>query len=360
VGASESLLPVALWINHAFSNVYNFCQLLRPSDQNKGFPGGLKIYLSHDNPQFVARNMADEFFLESQGRESYVDWAIEIGQKNRINLLWAFREARNLAERARDLAKIGVTLMVCASPDILDILNDKAAFYAHIDKETKRLPAEYSDLLCPRHRVVGNLEAFSGAVKEFEAQGYQVSFKPAQAIYAQGFKIIVSPEKALKAYMSSDPYRTTLAEAEAKLAQDPVFRRLLVMETLPGPEYSVDVLAKEGRLIRATIRLKPQRAGSPEKLVYNETILALAQKLTKMFQLSHIFNLQLMDSPEGLKILEINPRAAGGLYYSALGGINYPYWAARLALGASEDLIPEQAYDLWVAQAYQPFVYETA
>jgi hypothetical protein len=110
--------------------------------------------------------------------------------------------------------------------------------------------------------------------------------------------------------------------------------------------------------LRSSVRKKPLAAGRPEELVYDEEALKIAHQLTKIFRLSHIFNLQLIDSPLGLKLLEINPRMAGGLYFSCLAGINYPYWAMRLALGADEALLPEQVYGLLVAQVYQPFVYE--
>jgi hypothetical protein len=36
------------------------------------------------------------------------------------------------------------------------------------------------------------------------------------------------------------------------------------------------------------------------------------------------------------RLLEINPRMAGGISYSFLSGVVLPYWAIRLALGTAE------------------------
>jgi hypothetical protein len=347
-----------LWLNHAFSNVHNFCQLLRQGFANPGLKTGLTILLSHDNPQFVARPLADEFFLDRPADESYADWVLTQCRQRAVDLIWPFRGARILATRRAELEKQGTRLMVCADPETLDILNDKAAFYQSLGDKLKDFTA--GDHLSPRYRLVQSLPEFLGAVAELSSQGGRVCFKPAKSIYGLGFKAIIPEKNALAAYMASEPHKTTLAEATEKLAVPPErFPRLLVMELLPGPEYSVDVLAKDGRVLRAAIREKPLLAGRPEKLIYNERVLAIAQKLTAIFRLSHLFNLQLIASPTGLKILEINPRAAGGLYFSCLGGLNYPYWAVRLALGADENLLPEQTHDLWVTQAYQPFIYET-
>jgi biotin carboxylase len=344
---------ITLWFNHTFSSVYNICQSLREGERRHGFPDRLRILLSHENPQFVARPLADEFFLEPQALEpdAYVDWCLATCRHWGVDLFWPARGARALAARKEEFSALSARLLVCAEPEVLDILNDKAAFYAQLAQ---------SGLNLPRYQEVRGLTELTQAVEALAASGRRVCFKPPKSIYGLGFKILEKSGNLLAAYLGGAPHKTTLEEARAKLGSVPPeeFPRLLVMELLPGPEYSLDCLAQAGRLLRASTRQKPQLPGRPEKLVRHEKALAIAERLTEIFQLSHLFNLQLIDSPEGLKLLEINPRMAGGLYFSCLAGINYPYWALRLALGADEALLPDQVYDLFVNQAYQPFIYE--
>ena len=129
---------------------------------------------------------------------------------------------------------------------------------------------------------------------------------------------------------------------------------------MEGPEYSVDCLARDGRLVRATIRKKSRSVGGPEAIVEDAEILDWSARLAEIFHLGHIFNVQLIRSKDGPKLLEINPRMAGGLYFSCLAGVNYPYWALRLAFepeGAEDPPIPAQSSDLLVNQRYEPFVY---
>jgi carbamoylphosphate synthase large subunit len=316
-----------------------------------GLEGGLKIVVSHSNPQFVARAMADEFFEEEAVAElDYPDWCLDKCREIGATVFWPSKGAGALAERKADFEARGVRLMVCASGANLGVLNDKAAFYRRL---------EDSGLNIPRHRAAYGYSELKEALDSFSADGALACLKPCRSLYGLGFKIVSPKADPLKAFLQSDALHVTPKEALERLnVSDELFPPLLVMELLSKPEYSVDGLARSGRLVCASIRRKPLAGGQPEVLIEDGPIMEVAAKLTEIFGLSHIFNLQLMGSPP--KILEINPRMAGGLYFSCLAGINYPYWALKLALSpdAAEDPpIPKQRYNLMVSQYYQPFVY---
>lgn len=152
---------------------------------------------------------------------------------------------------------------------------------------------------------------------------------------------------------TTDLTRRAARETLAGVAR---FQDLLVMEYLEGPEYSIDCLAQDGRLIRATVRKKPGRAGGAQLLEENSALYDLARSLTKRLQLRSLFNIQARCSGGVPKLLEINARMAGGIYFSCLSGVNYPYWALRLAKDDCEHEIPRQVYGIRVNQVYRPFV----
>jgi hypothetical protein len=345
-------LPVNLWFNHNFSSIFNVCQLIRRGVVDHGFPGELKILLSHSDPGFVARPLSDVFFEDKkqENGEAYALWCLSQCRERGVNVFWASRGASDIIARKADFEALGVRLMIPASGENLTVLNDKALFYKSL---------EGLSLGIPRWFEVSTYKEFCEAVELMLSEGRVVCFKPAKSIYGLGFKIIRDQIDPLKAFLSNDTVRCDLAEAKKRLDVPPEsFVKLLVMERLPGPEYSLDCLALEGRLIKVSIRKKPMWAGRPEKLIFDPSLSKTAETLGKRFNLSWIFNLQIMDSKDGPRILEINPRMAGGLYFSCLAGINYPYWALRLALEPCEELIPDQVYDLYVNQVYQPFIYD--
>jgi carbamoylphosphate synthase large subunit len=340
-----------LWLNHAFSSVHNVCSLLREGAAESGRPSDLRILLSHSNPEFVARHLADEFFQDVRlPDDEYADWCLERCRERGVDVLWPMRGTKALAARRDDFKAVGTRLMICADLEGLDILGDKAAFY-------ERLAS--TSMAVPRHRVVRNITELKSAVTELDGLGRGVCLKPCRSLFGLGFKIITPRVDPLRAFLQSDPVRVDAEEALSRLdVPDERFEPLLVMELLPRPEYSVDCLARDGRLLAASIRRKPDTVGGPEAIIEDESIIETARELTSLLNLTLIFNVQLMGSPP--RLLEINPRMAGGLYFSCLAGINYPFWALKTALldpGDPDPPIPGQRYDLLVNQYYQPFVY---
>jgi biotin carboxylase len=348
-------VATVLWFNHGFSSLYNIIGLLdRGAAEHGGFPGGLRVILSHSNPGFVARPAADEFLDEPpdpQG-EGYADWCLDVCRAKGVRIFWPSRQARALAARASDFESMGVRLMVPAGPETLDVLNDKALFYA---------ACRGLDVGIPRYREAADAESFRSAAEELRAAGLAVCFKPTSSIYGLGFKIIRSDSHdPLASFLASDHASVSWEEALRVLDVPPErFRKLLVMELLPAPEFSLDCLAMDGSLLASTVRRKPLRSGAPERLVEDAALAGAAASLVRRFGLSWIVNVQFRSSPDGPRLLEINPRMAGGLYFSCLGGINYPYWAARMALEDCRDLVPGQRLGIAVSQAYRPFVYDT-
>jgi predicted ATP-grasp superfamily ATP-dependent carboligase len=109
------------------------------------------------------------------------------------------------------------------------------------------------------------------------------------------------------------------------------FPELMVMEFLEGEEYSIDCLAKSGELIAAVPRRKG--GGRIRILENNKELMELAEVFTEEFKLDYIFNIQVKYNQGLPKLLEINPRMSGGLYFSCLSGVNFPYLAVKLLLG---------------------------
>jgi hypothetical protein len=348
----ELPLALTLWFNHNFSSLYNVIGLIREGMEAYGSLSGIRVLVSHSNPEFLARPLADLFFQEparGYSQESYLDFCLETCRERGVDIFWPSREASFLEGHRNDFEALGVRLLICASARNLDLINDKALFYEEIAPLGLSLPAYFA---------VDSLSRFDKAVEEISKSGAKVCFKPAKSIYGLGFKIISEKSDPLRAFLNNSQTYVSLEEARSRLDVPPSsFPRLLVMEYLPGLEYSLDCLALKGELIRASVRQKSAISGA-ETLISGETLEEKARILADRFDISGLFNLQLReDGKQEAKILELNPRMAGGIYFSALAGLNYPYWALRLSLEDCRPLIPHPSYGLVVNQAYRPFVY---
>lgn len=340
-----------VWFNRNFSSLYNILRLIRAGDAE----GRFFLLCTHDNPEFVAFAAADAREVEpASGTDdaAYVDYCLDVCRRHGVTLFWPGRKTAALLRAERRFAREGVRLLACASPAVLEVLEHKGVFYDALRD---------ADLPLPRYRRVATPEAFRGAVRQLRAElpeKRMLCFKPARGLYGQGFHILDESAGSPPDALFSGGVRLAPDAVERLLQGVAAFQETLVMEYLEGPEYSVDCLALDGRLVRATVRRKPERPGGCEVLEYRPALENVAARLTRRFQLTGIFNLQARDGDGVTKVLEINPRMAGGLYYSCLGGVNYPYWRLRLACDpAAEKALPAQKLGLKTHQYCAPFIF---
>lgn len=333
-----------VWFNKNFSSLYNIIQLIKAEDTGKVF----RILCTHENPEFVGFEVCDLHEVETiSADEPYIHYCLEMCQKHKVSIFYPSKKTTTIARNLDLFEAIGVKTIICADAPTLDVLNHKGHFYDALAGENALLPQYYA---------VNTLAKFDEACECIKQTGKTICFKPACSLYGLGFKVISDHIRAVDAFLAGDPNRIALGDARTQFASIDRFQDVLVMEYLEGPEYSIDCLAKNSRLVRATVRKKSMRAGGPELLEKNDDLYDLAQKLTAKFHLTGIFNIQARCGDGVPKLLEINPRMAGGIYFSCLAGINYPYWALRMATEDCETEIPTQRFGLRVHQAYQPFV----
>lgn len=68
-------------------------------------------------------------------------------------------------------------------------------------------------------------------------------------------------------------------------------------------------------------------------MVESAELIDLAHKFHRHYKLPYVFNIQVKYTDSVPKLLEINPRMSGGLHFSCLSGINFPYMAIKILLG---------------------------
>jgi hypothetical protein len=218
----------------------------------------------------------------------------------------------------------GTQVVLAASADLIAILEDKSLTFGHIHGR---------DLLdLPAHRYATNLEGFRTAHDALVAAGHQVCFKPVRAYGASGFRIIQEDPDPLRLFTQPPGVRIPLNTVLEALEQAGSFPELMVMEYLPGAEYSLDCLALRGELQLVIPRRKLD--GRLRLLEDRPDLVQLARRVTGALGLSAVFNIQIRHGQDGIpKLLEINARMSAGLYISNFSGVNFPYLAVRQSLG---------------------------
>jgi carbamoyl-phosphate synthase large subunit len=111
-------------------------------------------------------------------------------------------------------------------------------------------------------------------------------------------------------------------------------RSLLVQAHLPGPEYSLDVLARADGEVRAVVPRERLRIDSgiaiTSRTVHDEELEAIGARAVETVGITGVANVQVMRDAAGTpRLIEINPRFPGTMPLTVASGVNMP----RLALG---------------------------
>jgi len=130
-------------------------------------------------------------------------------------------------------------------------------------------------------------------------------------------------------------------EMEVLLQKDP---SLLVLEYLPGEEYTVDCFTdRHGQLRFAGARTRARvRNGISvdTQAVIGQEFQDLAHTINKQLQFRGMWFFQVkQDADGGLALLEIAPRLAGGMALYRNLGVNFPLLSVYDALGYDVDLV---------------------
>jgi len=230
---------------------------------------------------------------------------------------------------ARNRDAFDATVMV-SEAETLAVANDKGQLYDFLDTD--------GFASAPEFRRVDSMESFVDACHELGYPDRPVCFKRPVASGMRGFRVLDPETDRLESLLSEKPTTavTTLDEVRPVLAQADQFPELVVMEYLPGEEYSVDVLA----LGRETGPVVPRsRSKTRAGITFEGTVeprrelITAADSIARELGLEYNINIQFKYDADGTpKVIEINPRVAGTIVMCVGAGVNLPYLAVKYAL----------------------------
>ena len=271
--------------------------------------GRYRVLASHTSADASYLGAAHLGFTEPTPIEegAYLDYVLETVRAQHVQAIVGGRFAAMLARHRTELERLGCRLIVPSlDPKSFELCEDKARFY---DLFSGRIPM-------PETRAVRDWAALESAARDLEARHGSACFKPARGIFGIGFRILIHGSD-LKHYLSGNTTRMSYAAAELLLSGQ-ALPKLLVMETLPGFEYSIDALARGGELLTGVIRRKVGGLGNVQVAVDLPQLREWAALLARELQMDGLFNAQFKEDAAGMpRLLEVNARASGGLPISA-------------------------------------------
>lgn len=318
-----------VWFNKYLSNTWEVLALLREARS----PGEVRLLGSHPRPTYRGRHFADAFEPEpgGLGPDAYVEFCLDFARRHGVRLFVPGRKVVPIVRAAGRFAALGTTVLAAGDVEAMALVNDKARTYAAL---------EGAGVPLPDYALVRDEATFDDAYPRLRARHPMLCYKPAVSIFGLGFRILSANGPA------DGPYHITPDGGRREIGARR--RETLLMQYLPGPERSVDCLARDGQLVRCVVRRKEPGGQVIED---RPDLVEAVRRLTVRFRLTHLFNVQFRDGGGRSYLLEINPRMSGGLPLACRSGVVLPYWALRLALGtATPDDVPSPRAGLWVPQ----------
>lgn len=288
--------------------------------------------------QVANRYRLDQFYVPPRrGEPDYLPCVLELAQREQVEIIYPIptAELEMFASSQSAFEQQGQRLIVC-SEQALRMANNKGNLFLYL--QDAGLPC------VPQFRIVNT---WDGLVDALTALGYpkgRVCFKPPTGTGSQGFRILDANVDRLSSLLKAMPNSTltNLQDVSQILADAEPFPELVVMEYLPGPEYDVDVLAKEGE----AICIIPRRN---EKMWYGMSLVCVTeehpeiikqtQEIVASLKLSYVISLTFKCNASGEpKLLEINPRIPGSIINTLAAGVNMPYLAVKIAMDEPFDI----------------------
>ncbi len=294
----------------------------------------LKVIATDVRKDAAGLYIADKYYLVPMGNDpDYIQSMTTIARKEKAKVLLPLSsvELPTLAKNKQLLKKIGVNVLVSEYESVSTALNKYQTYKFLIKQGLKEV--------VPRFKIVHNVRELKKAMEELGYPDNPIAVKPPASKGQRGFRILVSGYGDFKEIYESKPsYPYMNGDTFIKIYENSRGRyELLVMEYLPGKEFTVDALCYDGDALIVVPRERikvVQGISVVTKITKNEKLIDISKRIIKKFNFKYIINLQFKyDSSGKPKLLEINPRIAGTACATIEAGAHLPYLAIKMALG---------------------------
>jgi carbamoyl-phosphate synthase large subunit len=289
------------------------------------------VIVADANSTAVGRYLVKDFNVIPKANDpAFIDSILALCREKDIHVVLPLvtRELLPLSKHNKEFELAGAKLIISSTAS-LEIANDKSKLYQFL---------QWRGMDLPDFRIVETIEQFKSAAKELGCPGKTICFKPSVSNGSRGFRIISNNIDEHDLLFKEKPNSTYISFEDAvRILSSKPFPELLVSEYLPGEEYSVDCLAKNGEAILVVPRLRKKMINGISvegEFIKEESIIQYCKQIIHELQLHGNIGIQVKRSVAGkFLLLEINPRVQGTISAALGAGINLPVLAIKEELG---------------------------
>lgn len=291
----------------------------------------INLWVADANPNAVGKHLHNQFFtMPKAGSADFISVVTQKCEELDINIIMPLvtRELFPFSKHKAELAQKGIKVLV-SDEQALNIANDKGKLYQFLDTE---------GVINPIYRIENDINKIYTAIEDLGYPRVPVTIKPCISNGSRGFRILDANVNEYDLFFNEKPTGIYITPEKLKeILSGHELPDMLLSEYLPGDEYSVDCLAKDGEtlLCLPRVRRKMVNGISTEgEFIKDENIINYCKQIIKAIGLTGNIGIQVKQATDGTyKILEINPRVQGTIVAALGAGVNLPLLAVYSALG---------------------------
>ncbi|MBI4615070.1 MAG: ATP-grasp domain-containing protein [Planctomycetes bacterium] len=293
----------------------------------------LRIVGVDANPEVTGRFFVDSFHVvpgASVAPDMFVGALRDICRTEEVEVLLpsADEEVVALARVRSEFRESGVRCAV-EETGTVDLLRDKAALFARLAERDVPLPA---------FRLLASAGEIEGAARSLGYPERKIVLKPSTGRGSRGLVVVDRHVAGFEQTTGARHAFADLASAVRQIEREPARLPLLAMEFVPGPDYDVDCVARQGEVLCVV----------PRRRLWKDPFLSVSQgcrierhpgleeftrRIVRELSLSHALDFDVGLGYGGVPgLYEINPRWSGAVAASRAGGVNLPAILLRTLL----------------------------
>lgn len=283
------------------------------------------------NENAAGKELVDSFYkIPKAGSPDFIQQIIDICAKEKVDVVVPIvtRELMSFAENKDKFEKNDVKVSVLDS-ESLSIVNDKGKLLTKL-KECNLRTAGF--------RLVNTSDELFDAIDEAGYPSKPVCVKVTNGNGSRGVRMLDIPTNDYERFFNEKPNSSyTSLEHLHSIFDNKSIPQMMVMEYLPGDEYSVDVLSDETG-IRALVCRKGTKVVSSIQVECviedNDEIRSMCSDIITKLHLIGEFGFDIKCNKDGVPyVIEVNPRLTAGIVACAAAGCNIPYYELLRQLG---------------------------
>ena len=276
----------------------------------------------NDDPTMLS--MFDKYYAVPKCDDPvYIDRLFEICKKEKVDVLLPIMSAElvDLAKETERFKSIGTNISV-SNYNSVEIASDKLKLLTYMREK---------NMQCAEFYKVSNISELEHAIEKLGYPNKKVCVKIANGSGSRGFRILDNNHTKLDAFLKGKPSSAVITFEEFKsiVLEADKFPELIVMEYLPGEEYTVDLLADNGNVIISCCRKSLRMENSimlDSVVIHNQQIENMCSQIVSLLNLDGNIGFDIREREDGTPIImECNPRITAGISIFAHAGVNLPW-----------------------------------